>query len=147
MRQRLKQIFICTLSAILLLPGTNLLVPHAETFTRSDSVLIGSDGQTYFPNTMGGAKGYLPIELAKEMHNKKAIANGLLKLPGMRTDQGNKGRSAAFRYAGFNSYIGSYAETLVKVASVQTTPAGPRWFVPPVSVGDSHRLSFRYAGN
>lgn len=145
MTRRLKQIFIGALSAVMLLPGMGMMQTRAETFTRSGNLLKYGD-TIYFPNTMGGAKGYLPIELAKEMHNKKAIANGLLKLPGMRTDQGNKGRSAAFRYAGFNSYIGSYAETLVKVASVQTRPDGPRWFVPPVSVGDSHRLSFRYAG-
>lgn len=146
MTRRLKQIFIGALSAVMLLPGMGMMQARAETFTRVGDILYDSSNTKYFPNTMGGAKGYLPIELAKEMRNYKSIANGLLKLPGLRTDQGNKGRSAAFRYNGFNSYIGSYAETLVKTAAAMTTPNGPQWLVPPVSVGGTNRLTFRYAG-
>ena len=146
MKKRLLHLFAGALSAIMLLPGIGMIESHAENFTRVGDALLSYNGQTYFPNTMGGAKGYLPIELAKEMHNKKAIANGLLRLPGMRDGSGGSANTAAFRYQGFNSYIGSKAQYWVKTASTMRQIGDSRWLVPPVSVGDTYRLSFRYAG-
>ena len=148
MTRRLKQIFIGALSAVMLLPGMGIMQTRAETFTRNGELLKYGD-TIYFPNTMGGAKGYLPIELAKEMHNAKAVANGLLKLPGMRDGSGGSANSAAFRYQGFNSYIGSKAQYWVKTAAQRRGAIGDSaWVMPSVDIGDSNgsRLSFRYAG-
>ena len=57
MTRRLKQIFIGALSAVMLLPGMGMMQTRAETFTRVGDALLSYNGQTYFPNTMGGAKG------------------------------------------------------------------------------------------
>lgn len=149
MKRRLKQMFVGALSAVMLLPGIGLTDTYAEdyTFTRVSDALMSYNGQTYFNNTMGGAKGYAPIELAKEMHNKKEIANGLLKLPGMRDGSGGSANTAAFRYQGFNAYLGSKAQYLVKTAATQRRISGARWLRPPVDVGDRQGLlAFRYAG-
>lgn len=145
MKKRLKQLFVGALSAVMLLPGIGCMQSYALTFTREGNVLK-SDGTLYFPNTMGGAKAYLPIELSKANGNKKAIANGMLKLPGMQDGSGGKANTAAFRYQGFNSYIGAKAQYWVKTASTLITASGTRWEVPSISVSEKNRLSFRYAG-
>lgn len=147
MKKRLKKLFVGALSAVMLLPGIGCMQSYALTFTRESNVLIDRSSDTkYFPNTMGGAKAYLPIELSKSNGNKKTIANGMLKLPGMQDGSGGKANTAAFRYQGFNSYIGAKAQYWVKTASTLITASGTKWEVPPISVSEKNRLSFRYAG-
>lgn len=149
MTRRLKQIFIGALSAVMLLPGMGITQARAETFTRVGNILYDSSNTKYFPNTMGGAKGYLPIELAKDNYNQKAVANAMLNLPGMRDGSGGSANGAAFRYQGFNVYAGSRAQYLIKTASQRRRQIGDsKWEKPPLDVGDANGnlLSFRYAG-
>lgn len=148
MRKRLVRLWAGTLAAVLMLPGIAAFDAKAEklAFTRSGEVLTNG-GDIYWPNSMGGAKAYIPINLSARTKNRQAVAHAMLNLPGMQTGQGTLANQAAFRYTGFSAYEGSGSQYLVKYAMAKTTAyGGTRWILPSIDVGDSKRITFRYAG-
>lgn len=149
MKKRVLKLFAGVLFAVMILPGVGILQTRAETFTRVGSLLYSSNGTTYYPNSMGGAKAYVPIDFAKDGANARAVANAMLSLPGMRDGSGGSANTAAFRYQGFNSFTsrGAGAQYLVKTAAARRQAgASPKWLNPPISAGDGRKITFRYAG-
>ena len=103
-----------------------------------------STGKTYFANTVGGVKAYLPIDLGGEGYlNPKAILAAFTSGIGVSAESGSLADGAAFKYEG----SGSTYKNLIKYAAKQGSTEGNNWYIPPIDIAhNTHNVIFRYAG-
>ncbi len=149
MRKNMVKLFAGVLSAVMLLPGIGIIQTRADTQLDRYGALFKSGGTVYYPNYMGGAAAYVPIDFGTDGKNARAVANAMLSLPGMGDGLGKNSEKSAFRYQGFNAYTskGANAQYLVKTAAHKTEIGNTRkWLNPGISVTGNELLSFRYAG-
>lgn len=118
----------------------------AATFTRRGNI-IQVGGNLYYENDTGGAKAYIPINIARDGDNMRSLA-GMFSLPEMQGGSGSWANEAAFQYSGFSAYAGSNSRYLAKTTAAKSRPyQHDLWIKPPYYRYNGNELfSFRYAG-
>lgn len=111
-------------------------------YTKNGNILQSVSGKQYYLNDVGGVKAYIPLQYAKQVHDKASIQAAMTTGIGVTSNEGSMAETAAFRYQGF----GSRYANLVKIAANDGLTKSGRWLVPAFDIGEEHNVMFRYAG-
>lgn len=148
-KRTLSKSIIITLSVCASFIGA--ISTSAGTYTFQGETLTGN-GHIYYPNTTGGVKAYIAYQASTAVNNKGALGSAFLNsgmLPGGQGGYGDRAKSAAFRYSGYNNSNGlsAEAEYLVKIAATDGSKRYGSWTNKSLwNIGENNYVNFRYAG-